>query len=92
LRFNEYETSVLKEFSTWFPPSAWGNKRFSIEFLAGGFTVKILRRSLGSRSDRLSIQFADAFQKLYEDNVEKLHKQRSKSSDGEKGEPTRSSK
>src|SRR6267378_92901 len=53
LPFIRYERAVLDKFREWFPPAAWGGRRFRIEFTAGTFTVQIARRNLRSASDRL---------------------------------------
>ena len=62
----QFRKSLAKSFTQWFPPSAWGYKRFNINFSAGNFTARILRRrSAGQLADEVTISFSDWFSQQY---------------------------
>lgn len=76
---NEYKKSLTKQFSIWFPPSAWGSGRFNINYYAGDFSVRILRRmSYGTPSDEVAITFSEWFIEQYERAVETFEAARDK--------------
>src|SRR5437763_7291382 len=50
LSFSRYQRAISEKFQEWFPPTAWGTGRFTIEFTAGDLTVHISGRSLPSGS------------------------------------------
>ncbi|UAB77435.1 ATP-binding protein [Erythrobacter sp. SCSIO 43205] len=61
-----FKKSISKSFVKWFPPSAWGNKRFNITYTAGDFTARILRRRSGGQlSDEVTVSFSDWFSKQF---------------------------
>ena len=61
-----FKKSLSKQFSTWFPPSAWGGGRFNISYSAGPFDMRVLRRrSGGVPSDEVSIKFSEWFTEFY---------------------------
>lgn len=63
----DFKKSLAKQFNLWFPPSAWGGGRFNINYTAGDFTVRVLRRQSKSRlSEEVSVKFSDYFIKLYD--------------------------
>jgi len=67
----EYKKSLAKQFAIWFPPSAWGSGRFNLNYYAGRFSVRILRRvSYGMPTDEVSITFSSWFTNNYERAVE----------------------
>ena len=63
---DDYKNVLGKQFSIWFPPSAWGPGRFNITYNAEPFTVRVLRRmSKGRVADDVSIKFSDWFVQSY---------------------------
>ncbi|WP_186148013.1 AAA family ATPase [Burkholderia gladioli] len=54
---------VLENFQEWFPASAWGGDRFSIEFNLGDFKIRLLRKSSrGQLLDTASVKFSEDFE------------------------------
>jgi hypothetical protein len=75
----DYKKLLAKQFAIWFPPSAWGNGRFNLNYYAGSFSVRILRRtSQGAPSDDVSITFSDWFLHHYQSSLESFDKARDK--------------
>jgi len=65
--YERFINSVKERFVEWFPPSAWGEKRFKIELSAGDFSVLIARKTYGGKvSDDFRVKFSSAFQEQYE--------------------------
>lgn len=63
-----YKKNLAKQFSIWFPPSAWGQGRFNISYSAGNFDMRVLRRrSGGVPSDEVSIKFSEWFNEFYDE-------------------------
>lgn len=61
-----FKNFLAKSFCQWFPPSAWGSARFNINFYAGDFHVRVLRRrSAGQLSDEVKISFSEWFSDQY---------------------------
>ena len=54
---------IVKEFSELFPPSAWGNKIFSLNFEHKEFFIVLERKS--SKTNNLSIIFSKEFSETY---------------------------
>lgn len=64
--FEEYKRHVAKQFSIWFPASAWGPGRFNINYSAGDFTVRLLRKRSGHKlTDGVNVTFSDWFTSHY---------------------------
>jgi len=64
----EYKKLLYKNFCIWFPPSAWGTGRFNINYSAGKFNVRVLRRLRNNLpTEDVSIKFSDYFKDFYED-------------------------
>ena len=64
--FEEFKRSLANKFRNWFPPAAWGGKRFNINYSSGDFNVRILRRyKSGKVSDELAFSFSDWFEEFY---------------------------
>ena len=62
----EFKKETVKQFKVWFPVSAWGENRFNINFVAGPFTVRFLRRmSKGCPVDDLTVTFGEFFHEEY---------------------------
>lgn len=69
--FEDFKRVLAKKFRIWFPPAAWGNKRFNISYSSGDFSIRILRRMRNSRlSDELAITFCDWFGEFYANSRE----------------------
>ncbi|CAM4260548.1 AAA family ATPase [Roseomonas mucosa] len=78
----DFKKSLAKQFSLWFPPSAWGQERFTINYAAGDFTARILRRrSKGRVSDEISITFSEWFADFYSSALTLFEKSRTNSDD-----------
>jgi AAA domain, putative AbiEii toxin, Type IV TA system len=78
LDLEEFKKEAARQFRTWFPPAAWGLGRFNINFTAGKFTVRALRRtSKGNLTDDVAITFSDYFNENYKNLLSDLEKARS---------------
>ena len=76
---NDYKKTLAKQFAIWFPPSAWGAGRFNVNYYAGRFTVRVLRRvSYGKPSDEVAITFSEWFTEHYRRALETFSKARDK--------------
>lgn len=74
---DDYKKIVAKQFSIWFPPSAWGSGRFNITYVAGSFTVRVLRRrSRGKLSDDVAVTFSEWFTDFYNQTSELFERHR----------------
>lgn len=74
---SEYKKKVAKQFSIWFPPSAWGNGRFNLNYYADPFSVRILRRtSHGRPTDEVAVTFSDWFNDHYTSAIDSFSKSR----------------
>jgi AAA domain, putative AbiEii toxin, Type IV TA system len=75
---DDYKRIVAKQFSVWFPPSAWGNRRFNITYTATPFSARILRRtSQGKLSEEVSVTFSEWFSEFYVQTSELFERLRS---------------
>ena len=62
----DFKKEAARQFRSWFPPSAWGSARFNINFTAGLFTARVLRRSSkGAVTDDVAVTFSDYFNTQY---------------------------
>jgi hypothetical protein len=67
---NDFKKETVRLFKSWFPPAAWGRKRFNISFASGPFTVRVLRRtSKGQPTDDVTVTFSEFFGMQYEQLV-----------------------
>lgn len=65
--FERFVSNLKERFIEWFPPSAWGNKRFKIELIAGEYSVLLARKTYGGKvSDDFRVKFSQEFQNQYE--------------------------
>lgn len=65
--FERFVRDLKERFIEWFPPSAWGNKRFKIELVAGDYSVLLARKTYGGKvSDDFRVKFSEAFHIQYE--------------------------
>jgi hypothetical protein len=82
----EFTAGLTERFKKWFPPAAWGNKRFQILFEAGPFSVQMTRgASKGKPNERIKVTFSEYFKSAYEALVEGVRAARSKSSSAKEG-------
>lgn len=61
-----FYSDINDEFKKWFPPSAWGGKKFSIIYSSGDYHAKIVRR--GSKSlprDEITFSASPLFESAY---------------------------
>lgn len=62
----QFQKELQDSFREWFPVSAWGNRRFVIEYSAGPYAVYIERTNAKQESaNNLRIRFSDYFTELY---------------------------
>lgn len=62
LAFNDLSRFLSSKFCEWFPSSAWGEKRFVINFYLDGFEVKVARVS---KSDKVRVELCSGFCDFY---------------------------
>lgn len=64
--FKDFVKSTEAEFETWFPPAAWGPRRFSIVYISGEYVINI-RRSANRKgtTNKAIITFGQLFESLY---------------------------
>lgn len=73
----DYKRNLSKQFSLWFPPSAWGSKRFTISYSAGDFSVRVLRRkNAGRLADDVAVTFSKWFTRFYRRSVKSFARSR----------------
>lgn len=65
--FERFTSDLKSRFVDWFPIAAWGDKRFKIQFEAGGYCIELARKTYGGKvSDDFRVKFSKAFQDQYE--------------------------
>ncbi|MBR7800502.1 AAA family ATPase [Undibacterium fentianense] len=69
-------TKQLKiRFCEWFPPSAWGDKKFSIDFFAGEYSVQLSRKTYkGMVSEDFRVKYSSAFEQQYNETYLQVKK------------------
>jgi hypothetical protein len=78
LSITEQKKQIEKMFSVWFPPQAWGNKRFLINFSDGNFQCRIMRRQIAkSLSDEVRVSLSPWAEQLYHRSLDAFSKVRS---------------
>lgn len=66
-----YKKLVARRFAIWFPPAAWGEKRFIINYGSGNFSIRVMRRRSQSRlSDDVAITFSDRFVTFFQESCD----------------------
>jgi len=66
---------IKHRFIEWFPISAWGTKRFKIEFTAGNYSLTLMRKlQQGSVADDILVRFSTPFKQQYELLAEEIEK------------------
>lgn len=78
----DFKKQLQKQFAIWFPPQAWGCKRFTINFTNENFSVRVLRRTeKGVPSDEVSFSFSKEFENAYETSLALYERVRKKAID-----------
>ena len=81
---DDFKRETAKLFKAWFPPSAWGQRRFNITFQAGDFSIRFLRRmAKGVPSDEVAVTFSDFFKSQYSSLLASFDRLKSKEIDEE---------
>lgn len=71
--FKDFNSEAVEDFKKWFPPSAWGKKRFTIQFCAGPIEITIVRTASGKGpSKNVKIKFSEYFVKTYREAAEAI--------------------
>lgn len=66
--YEKFSARVKKAFTDWFPPAAWGQGKFKIEFSAGDYSASVSRSVYADRiRDDCKIKFSAEFKKNYEE-------------------------
>lgn len=77
-KLDSFKTHIRDKFREWFPVTAWGKKKFCIDFEAGDFQVRLTRVEYKGRvSDNLRVSLSPFFEEQYQsllDTVESLRK------------------
>lgn len=64
---SDYKKNLQKRFSLWFPPIAWGEDKFFLNYTDEKYSIRIMRRmSGGSPTDEVSIKLSKEFEESYE--------------------------
>jgi len=68
MTLEEFKKDTVRQFKVWFPATAWGEKKFIINFNSGSFSIRFMRRmSKGSPADDLTANFSEFFNRQYND-------------------------
>lgn len=79
-----FKELVSKKFSEWFPPSAWGDKKFYIEFIAGRYSITVTRVAYRQKvNSNFRIKFSPEFEANFNEMVARVEKHEAKN----KGKP-----
>ena len=77
LSFDDMSKEIGRQFKQWFPPSAWGEKRFSIRISFGDNYIRLMRRSRrGLPSDDVTLSFSPMFRERYSEMLNGYEKLR----------------
>jgi hypothetical protein len=57
--WKDFANNVVSDFKSWFPPSAWGGKKFSITFTAGPMELSIVR-TISSNRPGANVKFSSS--------------------------------
>lgn len=69
--FEKYVDSIKERFLEWFPLAAWGKEQFRITFVAGDYSVSLVRKKWGGRcSNDFRVKFSEPFMAQYESLLE----------------------
>jgi predicted ATP-dependent endonuclease of OLD family len=77
LDIEDFKRETARHFKTWFPSSAWGERRSNINFTLGPITVRVLRRtSKGGVVEDIAVTFSKYFTDQYRQLVEEFENER----------------
>lgn len=78
--FDEFRLDLADDFKTWFPPSAWGNKHFQINFEVGSYSVNLIRSRTRTKkaADKIVIKFSSFFERDYKNSLQAYSRGRKK--------------
>lgn len=77
--FDKFEAEIKSRFAEWFPVSAWGDKKFKIQFEHGDFSLTLTRSSYGkSIKDTVRLAASRQVKELYSSLMEALKSARKK--------------
>ena len=66
LNMDSFKDHIKTKFCEWFPPSAWGDGKFQIEFVAGDFKISLVRTSYRAKvRDLFRIKLSEEFEKNF---------------------------
>jgi ABC-type cobalamin/Fe3+-siderophores transport system ATPase subunit len=78
---DDFKAHLRQVFKEWFPPTAWGSKKFCIEFETGPFEIRITRvEHKGRVSENLRVWFSSPLESHFLKLVERYKHALSKSS------------
>lgn len=64
--FDSFKEQIREKFSEWFPSSAWGSRKFCIDFKAGEYEIRIMRTEyLGKLGDNVRISCSAFVERFY---------------------------
>ncbi len=87
LSLGEFKKSVERSFTVWFPPQAWGEKRFHISFTDGKYSARILRRKIsGKLSDEVTVKFSSWTDEIYRRSLSSFERRNEELGDIESSE------
>lgn len=69
--FDAFKEQARSRFKEWFPDTAWGAKKFSLEFQSGDYYVKIAR-GVSKEGVAIRIRFASFIEQQYNESLEVL--------------------
>ncbi|PSO19506.1 AAA family ATPase [Bradyrhizobium sp. MOS003] len=75
-----FRMTLSADFKKWFPPSAWGGKKFEISFTAGAFFVKVTRvggRKKSMDTESVRVVFSPWFERQYAATLKSYQERRS---------------
>ena len=62
----EFRDRIAADFAIWFPPEAWGNQRFNIQFQISDFSIRILRgMTKGKPGNKINVKFSVELEDQY---------------------------
>jgi hypothetical protein len=77
--WKSFSAEIVSDFKKWFPPAAWGKRRFTIEFEAGPLKFSIARTVSGNRpSQNVRLSASDYVKTEFEKYINLITEQRKK--------------
>lgn len=66
-KIEAFKSHIREKFADWFPPSAWGSKKFCINFSAGAYEVRLTRTSYRNKiNDEFRITLSHYIESHYQ--------------------------